>query len=152
MNQFFQDYFDLYKNLHVQMEEAFLDLPQQALDWVPGEGMNSISVLVMHTTGAARFLVGEVVLGVSSQRDRSAEFSAQGLTAAQLQAASQTALDVIQAALEKLTLQELEASRVSPRDGRELTVGWCLAHAFEHTAQHLGHIQITRQIWQQQYQ
>jgi ankyrin repeat protein len=28
-------------------------------------------------------------------------------------------------------------------------VAWCLAHALEHTALHLGHMQITRQLWEQ---
>jgi hypothetical protein len=28
-------------------------------------------------------------------------------------------------------------------------VGWALLHALEHTAIHLGHIQITQQLWDQ---
>ena len=51
--------------------------------------------------------------------------------------------------LEGLALPDLEATRVSPRDGRTFTVVWCLAHALEHTALHLGHIQVTRQLWDQ---
>jgi hypothetical protein len=49
--------------------------------------------------------------------------------------------------LEKLTLQELEAVRTSPRDGRKFTVAWALLHALEHANLHLGHIQITCQLW-----
>ena len=33
--------------------------------------------------------------------------------------------------------------------GREFTGAWCLAHALEHTALHLGQMQITRQLWEQ---
>lgn len=29
------------------------------------------------------------------------------------------------------------------------TVAWRLAHALEHTALHLGHMEITRQLWEQ---
>jgi len=41
--------------------------------------------------------------------------------------------------VEKLTLQDLETVRVSPRDGQSFTL--------EHTAIHVGHIQIMRQMW-----
>jgi len=29
-------------------------------------------------------------------------------------------------------------------------VAWALLHALDHTAQHLGHMQITRQLWDQE--
>ena len=54
--------------------------------------------------------------------------------------------------LTRLTLGDLEQERVSPRDGRMFSVAWALLHALEHTAIHLGHIQITRQLWEQQKQ
>ena len=50
--------------------------------------------------------------------------------------------------LGRLALEDLEMPRISPRDGREFMVGWALAHALEHTVLHLGHIQITRQLWE----
>jgi hypothetical protein len=28
-------------------------------------------------------------------------------------------------------------------------VGWALCHILKHTALHLGHLQITRQLWEQ---
>jgi uncharacterized damage-inducible protein DinB len=149
MNTFFKELVLLFQNLHSQMEEAFLDLPQEGLDWIPGEEMNSISVLTMHTAGATRFLVGEIVLGLPSERDREAEFNSKGVPAEDLQKQLRGALKVIEEALDQLDMQDLEAVRTSPRDGRELTVGWCIAHAFEHTAQHLGHMQMTRQMWEQ---
>jgi hypothetical protein len=30
-----------------------------------------------------------------------------------------------------------------------MTVAWAVLHAVDHTALHLGHIQITRQLWEQ---
>jgi ankyrin repeat protein len=59
------------------------------------------------------------------------------------------ALSYSRGVLEQLTLQDLAALRVSPRDGQEFTVAWCLAHALEHMAVHLGHMQIMRQLWDQ---
>ena len=52
--------------------------------------------------------------------------------------------------LDGLSLEELEELRISPRDGRQFTVGWSLAHALEHTAIHVGHAQITRQLWEEE--
>ena len=34
--------------------------------------------------------------------------------------------------------------RVSPRDGRKVTVGWALLHPLQHTGQHVGHIEMLR--------
>ena len=30
---------------------------------------------------------------------------------------------------------------------REVTVGWVLGHALKHTATHLGHVQLMREMW-----
>ena len=37
---------------------------------------------------------------------------------------------------------------ISTRDDRNFSAGWALAHALEHTAPHLGHAQVTRQLWE----
>jgi uncharacterized damage-inducible protein DinB len=58
-------------------------------------------------------------------------------------------LDYAKQVLEKLSLQDLESTRVSPRDGRTFTVGWALIHALEHATEHKGQIQLTRQLWEQ---
>jgi hypothetical protein len=49
-------------------------------------------------------------------------------------------------AFDKLNVDELAGTRLSPRDGREYSVTWSIAHVIEHTALHLGHIQITKQL------
>jgi len=58
-------------------------------------------------------------------------------------------MEYARTALEKITLQDLETTHVSARDGRVLTVAWALLHALEHTALHLGQIQLNRQLWKQ---
>jgi hypothetical protein len=52
-------------------------------------------------------------------------------------------------ALETFTIQDLETTLLSARDGRRFTVAWALLHALEHTTLHLGQIQLTRQLWEQ---
>jgi hypothetical protein len=58
-------------------------------------------------------------------------------------------LEYARNALNNFTIQDLEVTRVSARDGRTFTVAWALLHALEHTTLHLGQIQLTRQLWEQ---
>ena len=111
--------------------------------------MNSLCVVVVHATGAERYWIGDVAGRDPSGRDRAAEFRAHGLDAAALKRRLDETLAHSRGVLEGLTSQDLEDLRVSPRDGRKFTVAWSLAHALEHTAIHLGHMQIVRQLWDQ---
>ena len=145
-----EDYIERLGALHTDVERAIRGLPQAALDWVPGPEMNSVGALVVHLTGAERYWIGDVAGRDPSSRDRAAEFRARGLGEVELKQRLDGSLAYVQGLLEGLTLQDLDAVRVSPKDGREYTVAWCLAHALEHTAIHLGHIQFVRQLWDQQ--
>ncbi len=60
------------------------ELPPEVLDWKPGSEMNSLSVLIVHLTGAERYWVGDVVKRDASARDRNAEFRVSEWTAAML--------------------------------------------------------------------
>ena len=150
MQPFFADYLDRLQELHENILQAIEGLPPDALDWTPGPGMNSLCVLVVHVSGAERYWIGDVVARDPSDRDRAAEFRVQGLDAAALENRLADTLVYTRGVLETLTLEDLETIRISPRDGRRFTVAWSLAHALEHTAIHVGHIQITRQLWEQQ--
>jgi len=144
-----QEYLDGLQALHADLRRAIEGLPPEALDWSPGPDFNSIAVLAVHTAGAERYWIGDVVGREPSGRVREAEFQTQGLSAGDLIARLDAALTHSQTVLDALTLFDLDTKRVSPRDGREVSVAWALAHALAHTASHVGHIQITRQWWDQ---
>ncbi len=149
MEPYFSDYFDHLQRLHAEIEQVLDGLPQGALEWVPGDGMNSLGVLAYHVAGAERFWIGDVVAGDPSNRDREAEFRTQGIDAESLKERLSASLSYSRAVLEGLSLHDLLTMRTSPRDGRQFSVGWALAHALEHIAVHLGHMQVTRQVWKQ---
>ena len=149
MEQFLTDYLDRLQSLHDEIKETIKELPQAALDWVPGPGMNSLCVLIVHATGAERYWIGDVACQDPSDRNRGAEFEAQGLAGDQLAERLDRGLIYVTKAAESLRLANLQEIRTSPRDNRKYTVGWALAHALEHTALHLGHAQVTRQLWEQ---
>ena len=144
-----EDYSERLQELHADIVRTIEALPVAALDWVPGQGMNSLAVMAVHVAGAERYWIADVAGQVPSGRDRDAEFRTRGMDAQALESFLAEAFSHSWAVLEGLTLEDLEATRVSPRDGHTFTVAWCLAHALEHTALHLGHMQITRQSWEQ---
>jgi len=71
------------------------------------------------------------------------------VTEAELKARLSSSLDFSRNVLDGLKLPDLHELRVSPRDGCQFNVSWVLNHALEHIAIHLGHMQVTRQFWEQ---
>ena len=149
MQSFFTSYLDLLQDCHNGILEALDGLPTAALDWVPGQEMNSISVLVFHLTGSERYWIGDIAAQEPSNRDRDAEFRVQGVEMDVLKKRLADNLEYAHNVLDKMSLQDLESARVSPNNEREYTVAWALLHALEHASLHLGQIQITRQLWEQ---
>jgi uncharacterized damage-inducible protein DinB len=146
MQPFFEAYLLNLRELHNDILNALKDLPSAALDWSPAAEVNSIDVLMVHTVGAQRFLIGEVVGGIPANRDREAEFRVHGLEAESLTQRLNESYEYIHDVLENLTLDDLNASR--DFRGRQTTVAWVLGHALKHTATHMGHIQLMRQVWE----
>jgi uncharacterized damage-inducible protein DinB len=149
MQTFFKDYLNLLQECHNSILGALEGLPPAALDWTPGPDMNSISVLVFHLTGAERYWIGDVAAQDPTERDRDAEFRVHDVEMDVLKKRLANNLDYARHVLDKMSLQDLETSRVRPSDGREFTVAWALLHALDHATSHLGQIQITRQLWEQ---
>lgn len=152
MIQFFADYLDNLAELHTEIMKAIRYLPPEAMDWVPFPGGNSLSVLVVHTAGAEKFWLGDVVANEPTGRDRPAEFKAKGLGIHELEAKLNESLGFAELVLGKFELDDLQATRINPRNDQEVTLAWALGHTLRHTALHLGHIQVTRDFWQHQNQ
>ena len=146
MQTFYADCLNNLQELHNDVVKALEGLPAEALDWSPKAGVNSITALVVHMTGAERFLFGEIIGGQSLNRDRDAEFLTKNMT---LETLMQRLADnrlYIAGVLEPLTLVDLEGKRILR--SREVTVGWVIGHALKHTATHLGHIQVMKDMWE----
>jgi uncharacterized damage-inducible protein DinB len=145
---FYIDLIDRFSELHADIGKTLEGLPAEALDWIPGPEMNSIAVLVIHLTGSERYWIG-VAANNPPERDRDAEFRIKGLGMEELKARVVSADDFARQVLVSLSMKDLEAVRHSPRNDKSFTVGWCLVHALEHSALHTGHLQLTRQLWDQ---
>jgi len=149
MSPFFTDYLERLAMLHSEMERALAGLPQAALDWSLGPEINSLAVLTAHVAGSEMFWIGDVIVRGVTTRVREHEFQTSGVTADGLIARLAQALADSQWAVAQLTLSTLEEQRTSPRDGAVYTVAWCLLHALEHVAVHVGHMQLARQLWEE---
>lgn len=148
MQKFFAEYFERLDDCHNNIIRAVDGLSTAALDWMPGKDTNSISVLVFHLTGAERFWIGDVASQESSNRVRAEEFKVKGFDSAALKKRLADTLEYSRGALGRMNLQDLDQVRTLP-DGRQYTVAWALLHALDHTTEHLGQIQLTRQLWEQ---
>lgn len=129
------------------IERAITGLPDAALDWSPGQDMNTLGVLVAHTLGATRFWVGDVAGGEPSGRVRETEFKTAGVMAPEWIDRIHETLAHSQEVLARLSPAELNDVRIVPNSSREVTIAWAILHALEHAALHAGHIEITRQLW-----
>src|SRR3954447_25169891 len=152
MSSYFDVYVDRVTSLHNDYKQSIKGLSVEALDWVPGPAMNSLCVMIVHTTAVERFMIGDLASHINSNRVRATEFQAQGLDEAALIQRLDETLAFVRETLSKLTLEDLNAPRELPAGGSRrvatiepLTVGWALMHALMHTGLHLGHAQITRQ-------
>jgi uncharacterized damage-inducible protein DinB len=141
--------------LREQVKSLLEGLPQEALDWRPTEGKgelatNSLAAMVVHLAGSETFWMKEIIGGKKIERDRDAEFVARGLSSSELKAKIGAAAKVTGEVLSTLTEKQLEESR--KWKDRSVNVRWCILHVVEHIAQHLGHIQLTRQLWLAKFQ
>lgn len=146
MDPVYQALFDVLETLHESCRAQISGLGQDELDWRYSEEMNSIAVLAAHIAGSERYWILDVVMDESTGRDRESEFATTGVSSHALKQQLEEALADARSAFNRLDASQLTEMRTSPRNDRKYTVAWAIAHTVEHTALHLGHMQITRQL------
>jgi uncharacterized damage-inducible protein DinB len=145
-----QGYLTTLRELQDQVKNLLEGLPQEALDWRPiqeeGElATNSLAAIITHLAGSETFFMKEIIGRKPIQRDREAEFVTRGVNASALKEKMDAAAKSAEEVLSPLTDGQLGEER-KLRD-RMVTVRWAILHVIEHTGQHLGHMQLTRQLW-----
>lgn len=119
---------------------------------VPLPDANTLAVLATHTLGAGQYWSLTLVGGQEIPRDRPAEFRAvshgpdlitgfNGWIAALQALLADLPPDALGPLPNPPAGRRLQAIGDAPLTGRD-----CLLHAIDHTATHLGHIQLTRQL------
>jgi uncharacterized damage-inducible protein DinB len=144
-------YLERIEDLRGQVQDLIRKLPAEALNWRPIEksddhAMNSLAMMATHVAGAEHFWIAEVIGQQPATRVREAEFQAEVGDAAELLTKLSATGEETRAILPALTAVDLDGRREIR--GRTVTVRWAILHVIDHTALHLGHMQITYQLWQ----
>jgi uncharacterized damage-inducible protein DinB len=127
-----------------RLRKAIDGLDAAALDRDLGPETNSVAVLVAHATGSELGWL-HVAAGRVVARDRDAEFRTRGKSAADLTGLVERASRVVPELVAAALAAGLGTARTTG-DGREVSAGYALVHALEHLAEHVGQIELTRQL------
>ncbi len=147
-----QGYLTEFGILKKQIRDAIQGLNDEAGNWLPlPKDTNSIYAILCHLAGSENFWVGQVIGGETIDRDREGEFLASGQLSEIIDRWEKVGRKN-EKILGNLSSSQLEESRtVTHYTGGvgSHTVRWCILHLLSHYAIHLGHIQLTRQLWEQ---
>jgi uncharacterized damage-inducible protein DinB len=149
-----QGYLTEFGILRGQIRDAIKEMGDEAANWRPlPQGTNSVYAILSHIIGVDNFWVHQVISGETLQRDREAEFAASGNLSELVDRWERAWVDT-QSILGNLShAQLLETRTISFRPERGgVTVQWIVLHLISHYATHLGHVQLTRQLWDQRRQ
>jgi hypothetical protein len=131
--------------------EQLEGLPESDLnEWKPRQDLadiNTFYALGTHLVAAGEYWLLHGAGGQPTDRDRPLEFRAHG-TLADLTVRYDKWLADCRRVLESLTDDDLgREAKVRDRPDEIFTVADCIVHTVEHTATHVGHLQIQRQLW-----
>jgi len=144
------NYLQRIQDLRGQVRSLIADLPAEALNWHPTEKVedhatNSLAVLAAHVAGAEHFWIAEVIGRRPRTRDRAAEFVIQVTDTSELLGRLDATGTETRQVFSALSNADLDGTREV--EERTVAVRWGLLHVIDHTALHLGHMQITYQLW-----
>lgn len=136
------------------LKDALGGLPDDAVNWKPAPSANSIAVLVHHSLAATRFWLRNGSGQVDSiaryrAEDREPAFETADATVSSLEAAIDHATGEFETILAKGTDDCLDTlvswPDEDPAAARMAVSG--LMHATSHLAEHVGQVQLTRDLW-----
>lgn len=131
--------------IHDGYREAVRGLDQAGVNWRPGAETNSAAALVVHVAASEAVILNAIKGNAAAPRDMAAEFQATAASDTELLAK----LDEMDALLDEMgpaiTAADLAAPRQRP-NGTQTGLYW-LIHAVGHGREHLGHIQLTKQLY-----
>ena len=132
---------------------AISGLPADALNWRPSrDGTNPIAVLAVHTMHSTRSWLAVAVGAPLPARDRDAEFRTVVDDPGELLETVDGLAEDCRAllAVDAFEPGVMRESHLRASSGRPEVVSgaWALLHAVEHLREHMGHAQLTRQLWE----
>jgi hypothetical protein len=149
--QFVGDITELHRAVHDQMRQEIADLDTPALNWTPGPDTSAIGTIITHALGAEAEMVRNL-LDIPTHRDRDSEFTVPTHT--------REALDALLAAADadwanlgpRLDATALRTLRPRPNKPTPQSGLFWLVRNYGHMREHVGQIQLTKQLYQQAQQ
>ncbi len=132
---------------HLQLRHELDGLDDDALNWVPMPGAISIATIVRHLVGSESETL-RCIAGVKADRDRDAEFAGSTLTRQGLLLLLDGADDLIVDLAPRIDFNRLEAEfplPTLPASDVRPGLSWLIGN-YGHTREHLGQIQLTKQL------
>ena len=108
---------------------------------------NSPVVLATHIAGSERFWVHQVVGGIDVHRDRDAEFVARAESPADLERVLEITGNTSRDIIRGLSDDDLGKTKTARAGEEPVSLRSAILHQMAHMAQHLGHLDITKQLY-----
>lgn len=137
---------ETFSAIHQKMREQVQGVSAEGLNWRPGPDANPLYALVTHMLGSERFFLHKA-LGQEVARDREAEFLASGEDDQTLLRRIAQAEEEMRRLLGAITAEDL--ARETELRGTRRTGAWYLVNVLSHLSEHIGHLNLTRQLWEQ---
>lgn len=139
----------LLEDQHTYARHALEGAGREAINWKPAATpCDSLAGLVHHIVEVQRLWLDTVAGGEPVPPGLATAHQATADGADELIALLDASLAKSRARLAALTPAQLDEPR--ERRGRTVTVRWAAYHTVEHTALHVGHMQLTRQVYDDQ--
>lgn len=145
-------YLETLDELRSQVADMIKDLPAEGLNWRPSlppgaDPTNSLVALAVHVAGSEHGWIAETLASFPKTRVREAEFVYAADSPAEALDRLAKVADETRAILSEYTADQLEGALV--REGKNVPVRWVIHHVIYHYSLHIGHMQLTYQLWNQ---
>jgi DinB superfamily len=145
---------DIFEGAIRGLRDAITGLGAEALNWRPaGDDTNPIAVLAVHAMGSTRSWLAVAFGAPLPDRDRDAEFRTAATGEAELLARMDGVVDDCRHLFDATDafdpgVMRTSHFRTSAGQAEVVSGAWALLHATEHLSEHVGHAQLTRQLWE----
>jgi DinB superfamily len=154
-------YRQLFDERYDELKQLLADLPAAALIWKPFEQSpwqgpsSTLGLIIAHTVSStvyllrrAEYAMGKCEWAAVDGDEGSEEFGPANHDPAYLLARVERTQAYVHQFLAALAADELDQSRAHPkRTNRLFSARYDVVHAIDHMSQHIGHGQLTRQLW-----
>lgn len=135
--------------LREEVKREIHGMTAEGLNWKPSApNTNSVFALTTHIAGTEAAWIHHFVGNRKIARDRDSEFASQGSDVTVLTDLLNKAQDITCQVISQLSSHDLSTEKPSGQSGNAVSYRWAILHTIEHLGQHLGHLALTKQMYE----